>query len=47
MAITSSPKSKMVKVAKAIEMFFGKQGHANLCVTKAMQSDLLDNYGIM
>lgn len=47
LAITSSPKSKMVSIAKAIEMFFGKRAHANLCVTKAMRSDLIENYGIM
>lgn len=46
LALESSPGGLLVTVAKWIEKVFGRKAHANLCVTKAMQKDLRDNWGI-
>lgn len=46
LAITSSSGSPIVKFAKAIESHFGRKSSENLCVTKAMQQDLQDNWNI-
>lgn len=46
LAINSSPRSAIVKLAKLIESHFGRKATENICVTKAMQSDLRDNWNI-
>lgn len=40
------PSSFVVKIAKFIESFFGRRSAANFCVTKAMKTDLMKNWGI-
>lgn len=46
LAINSAPGNPIVKLAKAIESRFGRKASENLCVTKAMQDDLLYNWNI-
>ncbi|XP_062562556.1 chitobiosyldiphosphodolichol beta-mannosyltransferase [Armigeres subalbatus] len=46
LAIASSPKSPVVRLAKAIESRFGRNSFTNLCVTRAMQQDLWENWNI-
>lgn len=46
MALESSSNSKMVRLAKAIESFFGRKSDLNFCVTQAMKQDLLENWNI-
>lgn len=46
LAINSSKRSNLVKMAKFIEFYFGRKAAGNICVTKAMQTDLRDNWGI-
>lgn len=46
LALGSSPKSKIVKLAKWIESSLGRKATTNFCVTKAMQTDLMDNWNI-
>ena len=41
MALTLSSKHKLVSIAKWFEWHFGVKAHKNLCVTKAMQHNLL------
>lgn len=36
----------VVRVAKWVESYFGRKSAYNFCVTKAMQEDLRDNWGI-
>lgn len=46
LAMASSPKSVIVRLARAIETHFGRKSAENLCVTKAMQQDLQENWNI-
>lgn len=46
MTLSASPRDPIVRLAKKIEIFFGKRSHENLCVTEAMREDLLEQYGI-
>lgn len=46
MALNSSERHPIVRLAKWIEEHFGRKSLANLCVTKAMQDDLLQNWQI-
>lgn len=46
MASSSGSKSPIVRLAKAIEAYFGRKSVENLCVTKAMQQDLQENWNI-
>ncbi|KAJ9528520.1 hypothetical protein QJQ45_020513 [Haematococcus lacustris] len=36
----------LVSVARAYERFWGRRGHAHFCVTKAMQQELKDSWGV-
>jgi beta-1,4-mannosyltransferase len=40
LALTSSPTSKIVRIAKYIESTFGRKSDLNFCVTEAMKDDL-------
>jgi len=46
MALSHEPSSPIVKLAKWYEGVFGSMAHDHLCVTKAMQTDLLQRWGI-
>lgn len=40
LALQSSENSKIVKLAKSMESYFGRKSNYNLCVTEAMRQDL-------
>lgn len=46
MALDSSSQSRVVKVAKYLEKYFGQKSDLNFCVTEAMRQDLADNWNI-
>lgn len=46
MALSSSPQSFLVKIAKRLEIYFGRKSSSNICVTNAMKEDLNQQYGI-
>ncbi|XP_058451029.1 chitobiosyldiphosphodolichol beta-mannosyltransferase isoform X2 [Malaya genurostris] len=46
LAINSTQNTSFVKFAKMIERYFGKKASASLCVTRAMQQDLQENWNI-
>lgn len=46
MALESSPDSSIVKIARAVESFFGRKSQLNFCVTEAMRQDLSENWNI-
>lgn len=46
MSLSNSPQSVIVKIAKMLEIMFGKKSISNLCVTKAMKKDLKEQFGI-
>jgi beta-1,4-mannosyltransferase len=46
MALDMSPNSLIVRLAKSIESFFGRQSDLNFCVTQAMRQDLIENWDI-
>lgn len=46
LAINSSRGSLIVRLAHAIEKFFGRRASAHFCVTRAMKDDLKQNWGI-
>lgn len=43
---SSNPQRRIVKLAKWFESYFGRKSSGNLCVTKAMQADLKENWNI-
>lgn len=46
MALESSSQSRVVKVARHLEKYFGQKSDLNFCVTEAMRQDLADNWDI-
>lgn len=46
MALTYSADHIIVRVARAIEMFFGQSADYNLCVTYSMKEDLLTHWNL-
>ncbi|XP_045214985.2 chitobiosyldiphosphodolichol beta-mannosyltransferase-like [Mercenaria mercenaria] len=46
MGLSLGYRNPLVRLAKWYEHFFGKFSSENVCVTKAMQKDLQDNWGI-
>lgn len=42
----ASPNRALLKLATAIERYFGQSADNNMCVTYAMNSDLIQNWGI-
>ncbi|XP_016043142.1 chitobiosyldiphosphodolichol beta-mannosyltransferase isoform X3 [Erinaceus europaeus] len=46
MALVHGPSHPLVLLAKWYEKLFGRLSYLNLCVTKAMQEDLAENWGI-
>ncbi|XP_037816410.1 chitobiosyldiphosphodolichol beta-mannosyltransferase-like [Lucilia sericata] len=46
LGIRDGEKSRICRIAKWIEKWFGSKADANFCVTKAMKDDLNDNWGI-
>lgn len=46
LAINTAPEHPIVKLTKSVESYFGRKAVENLCVTKAMQEDLLKNWNI-
>lgn len=46
MALESSPRNRIVRIAKAIEFYFGRKSDINFCVTEAMKQDLRENWDI-
>lgn len=46
LSINSSPNSLIVRIAKWTESYFGRKSYRNLCVTRAMQEDLLMHWNI-
>lgn len=46
MALESSQHSRIVKVARFLEKYFGQKSDLNFCVTQAMRQDLADNWDI-
>ncbi|XP_063623690.1 chitobiosyldiphosphodolichol beta-mannosyltransferase [Cydia splendana] len=42
----ASPNRWLLKLATALERYFGQSAHHNMCVTYAMKSDLFQNWGI-
>ncbi|XP_075979168.1 ALG1, chitobiosyldiphosphodolichol beta-mannosyltransferase [Anticarsia gemmatalis] len=46
MAMSLSPDHIIVRVARAIERFFGQSADHNLCVTYSMKEDLLTHWGL-
>lgn len=46
MALSLGYNSPLVRFAKWYEHLFGRFSSANICVTKAMQADLRDNWGV-
>ncbi len=46
MALQMGRRHPLVLLARRFERSWGRQAHAHLCVTKAMQTDLQHNWGI-
>lgn len=46
MALKTGQKSRIYKLAKWLEDYFGKRADRHLCVTKAMKLDLKDRLGV-
>jgi beta-1,4-mannosyltransferase len=46
MALEASSRSLFVRIAKAIEFYFGRKSDLNFCVTEAMKRDLMENWDI-
>jgi beta-1,4-mannosyltransferase len=46
MALESKSESKIVKLARSIEFFFGRKSDLNFCVTEAMKKDLIETHDI-
>lgn len=46
MALTYGASHWLVRIAKAYEKFWGRRGSAHFCVTKAMQKELHDSWGV-
>lgn len=46
MSLSLGTQNKLVQVSRRYEKYFGRFSKANLCVTRAMRSDLKDNWGI-
>jgi beta-1,4-mannosyltransferase len=44
---TAKPNARLfIQIYQVYERFFGRGAHANFCVSKAMQKDLAENWGI-
>lgn len=46
MSLSLGTQNKLVQISRAYERYFGRFSKANLCVTRAMRSDLKDNWNI-
>lgn len=46
LGMPNGEKSKICRIAKWIERWFGRKADANFCVTKAMKEDLINNWNI-
>lgn len=46
MALSLTPDHSLVKLAKAMEKYFGSKANYNFCVSQAMREDLECRWGI-
>ncbi|KAL0271304.1 UNVERIFIED_CONTAM: hypothetical protein PYX00_008439 [Menopon gallinae] len=46
LSLSLGEKHLLVRISKWFEFYFGRKSDANICVTKAMKKDLMENHGI-